>query len=107
MAVSSVDTTSRANPHPFRRSFAVAAILFILLYGAVCVFFGVPASPEAAGRATGALFFPLLVGAVLTGWGARRSRSHWRWWRYAAYILIIFVITSIVLAAGRMSAEDA
>lgn len=102
-----VDTVpqTRANAHPFRRSFAVAAVAIVAALIALVATLGSPESPEGLGYALGRLSVPLLIGAAVTGLIARSSRRTWPLWRYVLWVLGLALLLMFFSALGSAS-ED-
>lgn len=87
----------RANRHPFRWSFGVAAGLYALVLLGLVLAYG-PDS-EGAGRL---LFNVLLLPGLVVGFLARGSDSRWRWWRYLLTVVgfgLLFLLLSGLGAA--------
>lgn len=93
----------RPNRRAFLRSFAVAGALLVAGVLALITSLGSPESAEGAGRAVGRLLFPLLLGALITGFIARRSSTHWAWWKYTLVVLAVSVVLLLLSGLGAMT----
>ncbi len=71
-----------ANPHPFRRSFAVVGVVNGLLAIVLLAWLRPPDSPGAFGYAIAALCFSGLVAGLFTGLAVRRSKRVLSTWNY-------------------------
>jgi hypothetical protein len=88
------------NAHPFARSFAVAGVLLVVLVALMFLVGGPPDTAEDFGAAVGRLLVPLSIAALVAGFVARSRDTAWAWWKYAAVVVPIGLVLSVILAVG-------
>lgn len=98
-------TEQRPNTRAFARSFAVAGVLVVAFLLAILLLAGPPESAYGFGQVLGRILLPAVIGALVAGFAARRSRSLWGWGKYVAVVtpvaLVLLLLASVGAAANR------
>lgn len=98
-----VETEERPNRRAFARSFAVAGIIVVAWVLAIMLWLGPPQSGYGLGLVMGRMLVPAVIGALVAGFSARRSRSTWGWGKYFLVVTAVALGLLLLLAVGRLS----
>lgn len=96
-------TEERPNTRAFARSFAVAGVLVVAFLLAILLLLGPPESAYGFGQVLGRMLLPAVIGALVAGFTARRSRSRWGWGKYVAVVTPVALVLLLLATAGNVA----
>jgi hypothetical protein len=89
-------------PAPFKKTFACAAVAFVIIYGALWIGLGPPGNPSYIG---GYIFSMVVIPALIVGFWASRSAKNWSLARIIVFYLIFLVIGAVLTYLGTTQRE--